>query len=61
MSASATPHDDNSKTTTVIIYLEGLFLSSKQQFITNLRQIKTITQSALTRNTLSQKPRKAKL
>ena len=45
MPASATPHDDNSKTTTVIIYLEGL--SSKQQFISNLRQIKTTTQSAL--------------
>ena len=59
MPASATPHDDNSKTITVIIYLEGL--SSNQQFISNLRQIKTTTQSALTRNTLSQKPRKAKL
>ena len=58
MPASATPHDDSSKTTTVIIYLKGL--SSKQQFISNLRQIKTTTQSALTRNTLSQKPRKAK-
>ena len=57
MPASATTHDDNSKTTTVIIYLEGL--SSKQQFISNLRQIKTTTQSALTRNMLSQKPRKA--
>ena len=53
MPASATPHDDNSKTTTVIIYLEGL--GSKQQFISNLRQIKTTTQSALTRNTLPQK------
>ena len=59
MPASATPHDDNSKTTTVIIYLEGL--GSKQQFISNLRQIKTTTQSALTRNTLSQKPPKVKL
>ena len=47
MPASATPHDDNSKTTTVIIYLEGL--SSKQQFISNLRQIKTTTQSNLAR------------
>ena len=47
MPASATPHDDNSKTTTVIIYLEGL--SSKQQFISNLRQIKTTTQSNLVR------------
>ena len=58
MPASVTPQDDNSKTTTVIIYLEGL--SSKQQFISRLRQIKTTTQSALARNTLSQKPRKAK-
>ena len=44
---SATPHDGNSKTITVIIYLEGLFISSKQQFISNLRQIKTTSQSAL--------------
>ena len=59
MPAGATTHDDNSKTTTVIIYLEGL--SRKQQFISNLRQIKTTTQSALTRNTLLQTPPKVKL